>query len=287
MARLRAAKPLVWVAAFVVVAGLVLIAPSTQAQSGARPWLGVAMDAGAQGAGVRVAHVVRGSPADRAGVREGDRIVRIGGAQVANGSDVIRAVAARAVGEVLEVALVRAGSAQTARVLLGPFPSQDEMARMDLVGAAAPTWRGLEAVSGAFPSSVEATRGRVILIDFWATWCAPCRMFTSKLGALQTRYAPQGFTVLGVSTEDAQDVVAFARSAAIKYPIAVDPSGETTRSYGVTSLPTVVLVDKRGNVRDVAIGYDGDEDARLDAAIRALLAEQPNPGADRPVDPPR
>lgn len=236
------------------------------------------MDAAAPGAGVRVAHVVRGSPADRAGLRTGDRIVRIGGVPVASGSDVIHAVAARAVGDGVDVDLVRAGSTESARVVLGAFPSQDEMARMDLVGAAAPTWRGLEAVSGAFPSSVEATRGRVILIDFWATWCAPCRMFTSKLGALQAQYAPQGFSVVAVSTEDAQDVASFARSAGIKYPIAVDPNGETTRSYGVTSLPTVVLVDRRGTVRDVAIGYDGDEEARLDAAIRSLLAEPSSPG---------
>ena len=277
--RARAAALLVW-------GGVLLGTPRIEAQSAARPWLGVAMETEAPvktgGAtpqrepvrsGVRVVHVVRGSPADRGGVREGDRIVRIGDISIASGSDVIRAIAARAIGDAVDVAFVRSGSTKSARVVLATFPSEDDMARMDLVGAPAPIWSGLQTVSGLVPDSVAAARGRVILIDFWATWCGPCRVFAPRLAALHSQYGAQGFSVLGVSTEDAQDVAAFVRRAGITYPIAVDTRGETTRSYGVTSLPTVVLVDKRGTVRDVAIGYDGDEGARLEATIRALLAE--------------
>ncbi|HXX65791.1 MAG TPA: redoxin domain-containing protein [Polyangiaceae bacterium] len=287
--------------AFLIAGAVHLNAARVGADDTNRPWLGVAMDAEpraaspgspqsgpARSGGVRVAHVVRGSPADRAGVREGDRLVRVDNLPVASGSDVIRAVAARAAGDAVDVVFLRDGATRSARVVLASFPDEDDMARMDLVGAAAPTWKGLAAVSGVVPSSVEALRGHVLLIDFWATWCAPCRLFTSKLGALQLQYGAQGFSVLGVSTEDAQHIADFARRVAIKYPVAVDTHGETTRSYGVTSLPTIVLVDKRGTVRDVAIGYDGDEDARLDAAIRALLAEPLSSGPSAlPLDPQR
>jgi thiol-disulfide isomerase/thioredoxin len=239
----------------------------------ARPWLGVAMDADTQGPGVRVGHVVRGSPADKAGIREGDRIVRLAGSGIARGADVVRVVSGCAVGDRLEIGFVRAGQARSAKATLAPFPSQDDMLRMDLIGAFAPTWRDVESVSGTFPASIGAVRGRVVLLDFWATWCAPCRVVVPKLGALQARYGAQGLSVLGVSTEDAQDVATFAQRMAMRYAVGVDRHAETTRSYGVISLPTLVVIDKRGVVRDVAVGYDSSEDARLENMVRTLLAE--------------
>ncbi|HXN33798.1 MAG TPA: TlpA disulfide reductase family protein, partial [Polyangiaceae bacterium] len=118
-----------------------------------------------------------------------------------------------------------------------------------------------------------ALRGRVVVLDFWATWCAPCRIVAPKLGALQARYGAQGLSVLGVSTEEAQDVALFAQRLPMRYAVAVDKHAETTRSYGVASLPTLVVIDKRGIVRDVAIGYDPMADARLESTVRGLLAE--------------
>jgi peroxiredoxin len=94
-----------------------------------------------------------------------------------------------------------------------------------------------------------------------------------KLDALQARYGAQGLSVLGVSTEDAEDVALFAQRMALRYPVGVDRHAETTRTYGVMSLPTLVIIDKRGVVRDVDIGYDPAEIGHLDTAVRALLAE--------------
>jgi len=245
----------------------------------ARPWLGIAMDSQASGPGVRLGHVVRGSPADRSGLREGDRIVRVAGTAISRSADVMRAVGEYSVGDVVEIGFERGGQRRTAKALLAPFPPVDEMLRMDLVGTFAPTWKGIETVSGVFPPSIGSLRGRVVLLDFWATWCMPCRVVIPKLGALQARYGAQGLSVLGMSTEDAQDVALFAQHAAMRYPVAVDKDAETTRSYGVLSLPTLVVIDKRGVVREVAVGYDSSEDARLDSSVRALLAEPaPPPG---------
>jgi thiol-disulfide isomerase/thioredoxin len=272
-----AAAPLV-LSLFGIVAAVGVPADAA-AQMDRRPWLGIAMDADGSGPGVRVGHVVRGSPADRAGIRAGDRVVRIASAPVARSADVLQAIGARAVGDALTIDFQRAGLDRTVRAVLAPFPSPDEMVRMDLVGAFAPAWIDLETVSGSFPPTLGAVRGRVVLLDFWATWCAPCRVVVPKLDALQARYGAQGLSVLGVSTEDARDVADFAQRTTLRYPIAVDKRAATSRSYGVLSLPTLVVIDKRGIVRDVAIGYDSSEDARLDSAIRTLLAE-PAP-ADR------
>jgi thiol-disulfide isomerase/thioredoxin len=231
------------------------------------------MDADASSPGVRVGHVVRRSPADAAGIREGDRLVRVGHTSVSRAADVVRTVAGLVVGEVVEIAFVRGGASQTARVTLAAHPSEDDVMRMDLIGALAPAWRDIETVSGSFPPSVTAARGRVVLLDFWATWCAPCRIVMPKLAALQARYGAQGLSVLGVTAEEAQDVALFAQRMPPRYAIGVDRHAETTRSYGVVSLPTLVVIDKRGVVRDVSVGYDPMQDTRLETTVRTLLAE--------------
>jgi peroxiredoxin len=98
-------------------------------------------------------------------------------------------------------------------------------------------------------------------------------MVAPKLGDLQARYGAQGLSVLAVSTEDPQEVALFAQRMSLRYTVGVDRRAETTRSYGVSSLPTLVVIDKRGVVRDVDVGYDSSRDARLEATIRALLSE--------------
>jgi thiol-disulfide isomerase/thioredoxin len=271
--RLRGAA-LAAIAATSSIGAATLVSTDASAQAAyGRPWLGVAMDTDAPGPGVRVGHVVRGSPADVAGIRESDRLLRIGSIGVARGADVVRAVSASAIGDTLEVTFTRGNTGRSARVTLAAYPSPDDMMRMDLVGSTAPTWRDVEAVSGTFPPSIASVRGRVVLLDFWATWCAPCRVVMPKLGALQARYGAQGLSVLGLSTEEAQDVALFAQRMPSGYAMAVDKHAQTTRSYGVISLPTLVVIDKRGVVRDVSIGYDPMNDTHLEATVRSLLAE--------------
>jgi thiol-disulfide isomerase/thioredoxin len=238
-----------------------------------RPWLGVAMGPDTSAPGVAVGHVIRGSPADKAGVREGDRILRLGGTAVLRPSDVLRIVGGHAPGDTLDIAFARAGREQAVKVALAAFPPRDEMIRMDLVGAFAPAWRDVQPASGSFPASIGSLRGRVVLLDFWATWCAPCRVAIPKLDALQARYGAQGLSVLGVTADEAADVALFAQRMGMRYGIGVDTHGRTSRTYGVVSLPTLVVIDKRGVVRDVAVGYDSGGDARLETEVQSLLAE--------------
>jgi thiol-disulfide isomerase/thioredoxin len=263
------------VATMIACGGVGALAPTDAQAQGLdpRPWLGVAMDADASAPGVSVGHVIRGSPAEKAGVREGDRIVRIDGRTVARPADLLRILSGHSPGETIDIAFVHAGKEQSSRAALASFPSQDEMIRMDLIGTFAPTWRDVQAVSGTFPPAVGSVRGRVVLLDFWATWCAPCRVVIPKLDAMQARYGAQGLTVLGVTAEEAPDVALFAQRMGMHYGVAVDTHGKTSRTYGVVSLPTLVVIDKRGVVRDVAVGYDPGADARLDATVQALLAE--------------
>lgn len=259
------------------------IAPLPAAFAGP-PWLGVSMDAGGD-LGVRVEHVVRGSPAEKGGVRAGDRILGIDGAKTTAPGHVTRAVGAHKVGETVSVELERGGASTTASIVLASRPSGDEILKMDLVGAPAPAWTKVTALAGA-PASIERLKGRVVLLDFWASWCGPCRMLAPRLSALKDKFGAQGLEVVGITTDDAEKAAIFAEKTQMRYGIVVDKDGETSRAYGVTALPTMLLVDKKGLVREVFIGYDPASEARVEKALKALLAEPaPPPGPLAPPTP--
>src|SRR5690606_16161853 len=147
--------------------------------------------------GVRVEHVVRGGPADKAGVRSGDRIVAVEGKPVTQPAQVSRAVTSRKAGETITLAVERRGSSIDASIVLASRPSGDEILRMDLVGAPAPAFVNAKPMTGA-PASLAALKGRVVVVDFWASWCGPCRMIAPKLSTLKNRFGAQGLSVVGI-----------------------------------------------------------------------------------------
>jgi thiol-disulfide isomerase/thioredoxin len=263
-----------------VLAAAVTAAGSAQAGDGP-PWLGVSMDAGGD-IGVTVQHVVRGSPAEKGGLHAGDRIVAIDGAKTTAPGQVTRAVGSHKAGETVAVELERHGASTTASVVLAARPSGDEILKMDLVGAPAPAWTKVTPIAGA-PAGIDKLKGRVVLVDFWASWCGPCRMLAPRLSALKDKYAAQGLTVVGITTDDAEKAAVFAEKTQMRYGVVVDAEGETSRAYGVTALPTMLLVDKKGVVREVFVGYDPGAEARVETALKALLAET---GAPTPAPPP-
>jgi thiol-disulfide isomerase/thioredoxin len=239
-----------------------------------RPWLGLSME-DLRPDSVRVRHVVRTSPAEKAGVRGGDLVLKVDNVRVSTANDVIRLVGAHAIGDIVPLTISRDAKELSVRVTLGSFPSSDDMIRMDFVGQFAPAWKGVEAVAGAVPPNVSALRGKVLVLSFWATWCGACRMLSPRLSDWQQRLGAQGLVVIGLSSEDAADVATFVPRMNMRYSIGVDKKGETSAAYHVSSLPSVFIVDKRGVVRDVAVGYDPTREAQLEALLRTLLAEPP------------
>ena len=100
-------------------------------------------------------------------------------------------------------------------------------------------------------------RGQVVLLNFWATWCPPCKAEMPDLNALYQEHGPaRNFVVLGINDEEAQpEVEAFARRNGIRFPLALDLDGTVTaRRYGVRGLPTSMIVDREGNIRDTWTG---------------------------------
>jgi thiol-disulfide isomerase/thioredoxin len=263
------------VAVFALAASSVASSPVAFAEPpvvlAAPPWIGVTMDTGSD-IGVPVLHVVRGSPSEKAGMKKGDRIVAVEGARASTPSHVTRAVQTRAVGDTMAVEVDRAGGTLTLNMVLAARPSGDEILRMDLVGAVAPAWTNVTPLSGA-PASLDKLRGKVVIIDFWASWCGPCRMLAPKLSALKDRFGAQGLAVVGITTDDAEKAAVFAERHQMRYGVVVDKTAETSKSYGIAALPTMLLVDKKGVIREVFVGYDPGQDARVESLIKSLIAE--------------
>ncbi|HEY0947031.1 MAG TPA: TlpA disulfide reductase family protein [Opitutaceae bacterium] len=126
-------------------------------------------------------------------------------------------------------------------------------------------------LEGALP----ATEGRVLLVDFWASWCAPCKASFPALAKLHAEYASRGVVVLGVSVDDrAADYAAFLKKHAPPFATVRDHTHALAAAAQVPAMPTTFVIGRDGRVRTVQAGYHGKAtDEALRAAVDAALAD--------------
>jgi peroxiredoxin len=139
-------------------------------------------------------------------------------------------------------------------------------------GAAAPGFQ-LNSSTGK-PIGLADLKGQVVLINFWASWCGPCRQEMPILDQLYHSYQAAGFTLIGVNVEpNASDAKKFLKDTPVTFPILFDPTSAVSKLYEVSGMPSTVIVDRDGKIRYVHHGYKpGDESEYLDQ-IRALTQE--------------
>lgn len=136
------------------------------------------------------------------------------------------------------------------------------------VGHSAPGF-ALQSVSGEIVS-LSGLRGRVVLVNFWATWCTPCKQELPAIDAVARRYRAQGFSAVGIDfREQDEDVAAYAAKVKVSFPLLEDSAGATADRYKLLGLPTSYLVDRGGVVRAIHPGPYSE--AELDKAVKALM----------------
>lgn len=120
-----------------------------------------------------------------------------------------------------------------------------------------------------------------VLLDFWATWCQPCKQALPHLNRIYNDYKDQGFTMLAVSIDNTRSVSRvrpYIRGQGFEFPVGLDTDSEVLRKYRGTNVPHTVLIDQEGQVRKVWIGYHAGEEKEIEQEIVALLNKDNSAG---------
>lgn len=120
--------------------------------------------------------------------------------------------------------------------------------------------------------TLSELKGTVVLVDFWATWCPPCRKSIPVFIKLYNKYHERGFTVLGISREDKSTLEKYRKEAGIPYSILID-NKNISKTYEVEAIPTIIFFDKNGQVRKTQVGFAPELEAGFEILIDSLLSE--------------
>lgn len=150
-----------------------------------------------------------------------------------------------------------------------------------LPGCAAAAALGETAPSFALPTaegatiSLERLRGKVVYVDFWASWCGPCRRSFPWMNDLQQRYGPSDVAIVAVNVDAKRDdAERFLRQYPATFAVVYDATGGTPRAYDVKAMPSSYLIDRKGRIARIEHGFLDEHRAALEEAIRALAAER-------------
>ena len=122
---------------------------------------------------------------------------------------------------------------------------------------------------------LAAYKGKVLLVDFWASWCPPCKASFPALNALYREFQPRGFEVVAVNLDERRhDADAFLQDHPHQMTVVFDPKGASPVAFGVKGMPSSFVIDKAGTIRFTHMGYSGNIEQTYRQEIHQLLAEQ-------------
>lgn len=140
----------------------------------------------------------------------------------------------------------------------------------ELAGAIAPAFE-LKPVGGGAPIGPQQFVGKVVIVDFWATWCEPCRQSFPAYQRLLDKYADK-LVVIGVSVDDDDSgIAAFQRETGVKFPLVWDRDQSVSASYKPKKMPTSYIADQNQLIRDVHEGFRAGDDAEIERIVTALF----------------
>lgn len=117
-------------------------------------------------------------------------------------------------------------------------------------------------------------RGQVVYLDFWASWCQPCRKSFTWMNKMQSLYGNEGFKVIAINLDESRDKAnTFLKQIPADFDIAFDPRGNTAESYQVKAMPSSYIIDKHGKVVHANLGFRGNDEEKLEEKIRNLIRQ--------------
>ncbi len=145
-----------------------------------------------------------------------------------------------------------------------------------LVGNPAPDF-SLKAVAGGKGTvSLKSLRGKVVLVDFWGTFCEPCKKSFPKLQDLNTKFSTSGLRIVGISEDESDDkdkIPGFADTYGAKFTLGWDEDKTVAKSYKPQTMPSSFIIDKKGVVRYAHVGYHDGEEVEVEKEIKELLGQ--------------
>ncbi len=124
------------------------------------------------------------------------------------------------------------------------------------------------------PVKLSNYRGQVVYLDFWASWCQPCRKSFTWMNKMQSLYGNEGFKVIAINLDESRDKAnTFLKQIPADFDVAFDPRGNTAESYQVKAMPSSYIIDKHGKVVHANLGFRGNDEEKLEEKIRALIRQ--------------
>ena len=122
--------------------------------------------------------------------------------------------------------------------------------------------------------SLASLKGKVVMLNFWASWCGPCRQEMPLLEQMHKRYSAIGFTLVGVNVDaNSKDAEEWLSKTPVSFPVLFDRDSKVSAMYDVKAMPSTVFIDRQGNVRALHRGYKAGDEGEYLNQIRALLKE--------------
>jgi thiol-disulfide isomerase/thioredoxin len=169
------------------------------------------------------------------------------------------------------------GSAVLRRPGFDPPPAQGEIVRLNVVCSLVIALFGIAGMAQAAPpQGLQPIEGRVVWVDFWASWCVPCRRSFPWMNTMHRKYGPQGLQIIAVNLDkDRALAERFLAETPAEFAVRLDPGAALAKEFGVQAMPSSFLIDADGNVLTSHTGFRTEDSAEYESAIQAALARPP------------
>ncbi len=162
--------------------------------------------------------------------------------------------------------------ATTIAALALPFLLATTPAQALEVGDAAPAFKLATATT---PLELSSLKGKVVYVDFWASWCGPCKQSFPWMNDIQAKFAARGLEIVAINVDaKLADAQRFLATTPAKFTVAFDSAGDTPKQFAIKGMPTSYLIDRNGKITRVHSGFRDSDRAELEAAIATALNQE-------------